>query len=191
MSYLPNDITQDVTVDKNHLQSNFAALDNAISGNLTELNLSSASRIPNAQLASPNVEEIITLRWGATTGTAMVASATNPIDAIPLPGTGTYTILRASYTYFSTGAAGTAGSISVNLGTCAAGSFTSSSTLIASTALTNVTAGGQVITGNLTVSSPTFTAATTPTQLAIICTVSSVTTTPRLVVTLVVTRSLQ
>lgn len=191
MSYLPHDITQDVTVSNTNIQSNFAAVDNAISGNLTEINLSSATRIPNAQLASPNVEETITLRWGGPTGTAMVAAATQPIDAIPLGTNVTYTITKASYTYFSLGAAGTAGSISVNLGTIVANAFVNSTTLVTAVALTNNTGASQTVTGNLTLASSTFTTAATPAQLALICTTGSTTTTPRLVVTLVVTRTLQ
>lgn len=142
-------------------------------------------------LASPNVEEIITLRWGATGGTGLAASATLPIDAVPLPGNTTYTVLRASYAYFSAGAAGTAGSISLNLGTIAAGVFTSTTTLVNAVALANNTGANQMVSGNFTLANSSFTTATTPTHIAALCTVSSVTTTPRLVVTLVVTRSLQ
>lgn len=191
MSYLPYDVTQDVTVDKSHIQSNLAALDNAISGNLTEINLSSATRIANSQLASPNVEEVITLRWGATGGTALAVSATQPIDCIPLAGNTTYTIKSASYTYFSTGGAGTAGSVSINFGTIVANAWNNTTTLVNGVALANVTGANQTATGNFTLANTTFTTAATPTQLALICTVASVTTTPRLVVTLVVTRSLQ
>lgn len=170
----------------------FTALDNLVSGNLTQANFSNATAIPNSLLATSNVEEIITLRYGGINGTyTMASSATEPIDCIPLPGSSTYTIQRASYTYFSLAGAGTAGSISVNLGTLSGGNFTSSSTLISSVALTNNTGASQTITGNLTINTSTFTTSTTPTQLALLCTNSSSTTTPRLVVTLVVTRALQ
>lgn len=171
--------------------ADLTALDNAISGNLTQANMSSATQFPNLMLATSSVEEIITLRWGGTGGTALAVSATQPIDSVPLPGTGAYTIQRASYTYFTAGAAGTAGSLSVNLGTLSGGNFTSTSTLIAATALTNNTAASQTITGNFAISTAAFTATTAPIQIAAICTVASVTTTPRLVITLVVTRGLQ
>lgn len=132
------------------------------------------------------------MRWGGTGGTVMTASATDPIDCFPLPAANiTYTVLRASYTYFTAGAAGTAGSVSINFGTVSGGNFTSSTTLVSSVALTNNTAANDTITGNFTLAATSFTAATTPSQIALMCTGSSTTTTPRLVVTLVVTRSLQ
>lgn len=189
---MPFDVTQDVTVDKSHTQSNFAALDNAISGNLTEINLSSATRIPNSILASPNVEETITLRWGGPAGTATTAaSATQPIDDIPLPAANiTYTVLRASYTYFTPSAAGAAGSVSINVGTIVAGNFTNATTLVNGVALTANTAANQTVTGNFTLAATTFTAATTPTQIALLSTLAGVSAI-RLVVTLVITRSLQ
>jgi len=191
MAYLPVDLNTRTTLLNSEVMQDFTALDNLVSGNLTQANFSTATAIPNTLLATSNVEEVLTLRWGGPTGTAMAVSATEPIDCIPLPGSSTYTIVRASYTYFSGGAAGTAGSISVNLGTVAGGNFTSTSTLINSVALTNNTAANNTVTGNLAIATSTFTTATTPTQLALVCTGSSATTTPRLVVTLVVTRSLQ
>lgn len=62
MSYLPNDLTALTTVSNTSIQQNDAALDNAISGNLTQANLSAATQIPNSMLASPNVEEILTFQ---------------------------------------------------------------------------------------------------------------------------------
>lgn len=191
MAYLPYDISSETTVDPTHIQANDAALDNAISGNLTELNFASATRMSNSMLASPNVEEIITLRWGGTGGTLMVAAATAPLDCIPLSSTATYTLQSASYTYFSAAGAGTAGSVSINFGTIVASAFNNVATLVNAVALTNNTAVNQTITGNFAIATATFTPGTTPGQIALICTVNSAVTTPRLVVTLRVTRALQ
>jgi hypothetical protein len=88
MSYLPNDLTLSTTLDNSQVQANDAALDTAISGNLTELNLSSATRIPNSMLASPNVEETLVLNapaasFGITTGNKAI---------LYLSGSGVYTI---------------------------------------------------------------------------------------------------
>jgi hypothetical protein len=192
MSYLVDDLTLSTTLDNTQVQGNDAALDTTISGNLTELNFSSATRVPNSMLASPNVEEIITLRWGDDASGGLAVSATIPFDCVPLPAANiTYTVLRASYTYFTPAAAGTAGSIRIDVGTVAAGIFTAVTNLVAPVALTNNTGANQIITGNFTLAATSFTAATTPSQIAALCTVASITTTPRLVVTLVVTRSLQ
>jgi hypothetical protein len=195
MSYLPNDLTLSATLDNTQVQGNDAALDTAISGNLTELNFSSATRVPNSMLASPNVEEIITLRWGAKDGVGTAipgASATQPLDCIPIPASSiTYTVLKASYTYFTPSAAAAPGSISVNFGTVSGGNFTSSTTLVSSVALTANTGANQTITGNLTLAATSFTAATTPSQIALLSTLASAAPTISLVVTLVVTRSLQ
>lgn len=191
MSYLPNDISLATTVDPTQIQANDAALDNAISGNLTELAFASATRIPNSMLASPNVEHTIELRWGGTTGTAFTTAGGQPIDCVPLPSSGTYTIQSASYTYFSLGGAGTAGSIRVDVGTVAAGAFSSASNVITAVALANNTGASQTIAGSLTVAVPTFVAAA-GTNIALSCTVNSAAgTTPRLVVTLRLTRALQ
>lgn len=194
MAYLPYDISTETTVDPTHIQANDAALDNAISGNLTETAFSSATRMPNSTLASPNVEEIITLRWGGPTGTALAVSATQPIDCVPIPASNiVYTILRASYTYFGgPGAAGAAGSISINFGTIVANNWNNVTTLVNAVALTATTGANQTVTGNFALAASTFTAATTPSQIAALCTVASGGgCTPRLVVTLVVTRALQ
>lgn len=191
MSYLPNDLSLDTTVSLERVQQNDEALDTAISGNLTQANFSAATQIPNSMLASPSVEEIITLRWGGTTGTILVASATQPIDCIPLYGSTTYTVLSASYTYYSAAANNVAGSISVNVGTIVSNAWSNTTTLVSSTALANATGATQTVTGNLTLNASTFTTTNTPTQLALICTGSGTTATPRLVVTLIVKRALQ
>lgn len=195
MSYLPNDLTLSTTLDNTQVQANDAALDTAISGNLTEQNLSATTRVPNSMLASPNVEEFIFLNWGPKNGTGTAipaASATLPLDCVPIPASNiTYTILRASYTYRTPSAAGAPGSISINFGTVAAGNFTSSTTLVNSVALTANTAANQTVTGNLTLAATSFTAATTPSQIALLSTLASAAPTISLTVTLVVTRSLQ
>lgn len=196
MSYLPNDLSTDVIVQLARVQQNDAALDTAISGNLTEANLNSATRIPSGSaggptmLANDDVEETIVLRWGGTTGTAFTTAGGQPIDCVALPVAGTYTIQSAAYSYFSLAGAGTAGSIRVDIGTVAAGAFSSSSNVITSVALANNTGASQTIAGTLAVAVSSFTA-TSATNIALSCTVNSVTTTPRLAVTLVLTRSLR
>lgn len=91
MAYLPNDLTLATTLDNSQVQANFDALDTAISGNLTELNLSSATRIPNSMLASPNVEQILALSAPA----ASFGTSTGNKALLYLGGTGVYTILGA------------------------------------------------------------------------------------------------
>ncbi len=189
MSYLPNDINDDVTVDPAHIQANDAALDNAISGNLTELNFSSATRVPNSMLASPNVEEIIELHWGqVAAGSIWPANSTTiPATMIRIPGSATYTILGASYAYTSVTGGGTTGSVSINAGSIAANVYSSATTLVAGVALPVLTSG-QSASADFTLAATSFTA---PTTLALLSTVSGATTLLRLTVTLRVTRSLQ
>lgn len=195
MSYLPIDLTAQTLVSLQQIYQDLQALDTAISGNLTQSAMSSATRFPSGasggptMLANDDVEVWFTLRWGGPTGTALAVSATQPIDCAPVPGTAIYTVQSASYTYFSLGAAGTAGSISVNIGTLAAGVFTSTTTIVNAVALANVAGASQTVTGTLAIATATFTASASA-QLAALCTVASVTTTPRLVIVLRCTRSL-
>jgi len=65
------------------VQQNDAALDTAISGNLTQANMSASTQFPNSMLASPNVEFVVTLKYDF-----LVAATTGLKDLIPLPGTG-------------------------------------------------------------------------------------------------------
>jgi len=190
MTYLVNQLQNDTVVSLTRVQQNDAALDTAISGNLTQANLSSATQIPNSMLANPNVEEVITLRWGGTGGTVLPSSSTTvPLDCVPIYGSATYTILNATYTYTSAAGAGTAGSIRIDAGTINVSNvFASSTNLVASTALAEVTGTNQTKTAALTLANSTFTA---PIQIALLPTNASATTTPRLVVTLIVKRALQ
>lgn len=198
MSYLPNDLSLDTTVQLSRVQQNDAALDTAISGNLTEANMNSATRFPSGSaggptmLANDDVEDIITLSWEGPGNAAVwpAASASVPADIIRIQGTGTYTVLGASYTaVVPTGgtAGGTTGSLSINAGTLSGTNFASSSTIVSSVAMTNIAGAGQTVGGDLTINTASFTA---PIYIAALSTLIGTTCLPRVRITLRMTRSL-
>lgn len=189
MSYLPNDLSSDVLVSLTRVQQNDAALDTAISGNLTQANLSAATQIPNSMLATSNVEDIITFEYGQVAAGAIIpaASATIPIAIIRIPGSGSYTIQGASYAFVAPTGAGTTGSVSINAGSIVASVFSSASTLVSSTLLP-VVAANQSAAADFTINTATFSG---PTVLALLSTVAGVTASIRLKITLRITRALQ
>jgi hypothetical protein len=188
MSYLPNDLSLDTTLDNVRIQQNDAALDNAISGNLTQANLSSATQIPNSMLASPNVEEFITFSFGGGTGSTIPTASTSiPIAIIRIPGNATYTVLGATYAFVAPTGGGTTGSVSISAGTITGSVFAPVSTIGVSTLLP-VVSSNQSAAADITLSTTSFTA---PNVLALLSTVAGVTAAIRLTVTLRVTRSLQ
>lgn len=193
MSYLVDDLTLSTTLDNSQVQGNDAALDTAISGNLTELNFSSATRIPNSILASPNVEETIILSYDGP-GRNLVwpaASTTVPIDILRIGGTATYTVLSADYTAtIPTGGTGggTTGSLRLDAGTLSGTNFASSTNLVAAVAMTNIAAAGQTVSGSLTLAGTSFTA---PIHIAALSTLIGTTCLPLVRITIRVTRSLQ
>lgn len=185
MAYLPNDLTALTTVSNTAIQQNDAALDNAISGNLTEANFSSATRIPNSILASPNVEEIVTFEYGPVSAGAIMPLGT--LEILRIPGTATYTVAGASYAFLAITGGGTTGSVSIQAGSITGSVFVASSTLVNAVALPNI-ASAQAAAGDFTIATTTF---ASPTVLALNVTSAGVTNSIRLKVTLRLTRSLQ
>lgn len=153
MSYLPNNLASDVVVSLTRVQQNDAALDTAISGNLTQANFSAATQIPNSMLASPNCEGQITLRYdfGA-------AATTGLKDLIFLGGNATYTLQSISYTIFNPAAATPTTSLALTGGTPVAGN-----TFVVEAG--NITAGAWVV-SNTILASTQFYSSATATQTA-------------------------
>lgn len=196
MSYLPNDLSGDTVVSLTRVQQNDAALDTAISGNLTQANMSASTQFPNSMLASPNVEELWRLnyvfgpvvggtKWGTTTNGA--GFTTGIKDNWRLGGSDTYTILSADYV-LDVQVVGVTGStvIKIETGSWSGTTWTAATTLVNSTTLSNSLG---VTSGALTVNTSTITA---PTVLAL--DVTTAMTTPmqgNIVVTLRVKRALQ
>lgn len=164
-------------------------MDTTISGNLTELNFSSATRIPNSIIASPNVEEFLTLDYGLVAAGAVIPAGASgiPVAIKRIQGSGSYTIAGIGYTVTAVTGGGTPGNISLNYGTVSAGAFTSSGTIVASVALPSLSSG-QTASGNYT---PLITSVSAPTHLAILPTVSGATYSCRLSITFRLIRSLQ
>lgn len=191
MAYCPNDIASETTVDNTTIQQNFDALDTAISGNLTEANLSSATRIPNSKLASSNVEEVIALRYcsvGGFSAPGQAPGGTTVKDIQRLSGSGVYTVVGASYVVNTTTAT-TAGSttVTVEAGSYVAGVWTATSTLVAAVA---VAGQGSVAAtqGDFTLSGTTITA---PSQIAFRFPAAGTSHVLNMIITLRLTRSLQ
>jgi hypothetical protein len=191
MTYLPNNLAGDTVVSLTRVQQNDAALDTAISGNLTEANLSSATQIPSSMLASSDVEEIIVftvnprLAAGAVLG---AASTTVPYQFVKIGGTGSYTVTSATYAYTVTTGGTTNGSISVRAGTITAGLWVTSSTVVGPTAINDTVTGGQSASGNLSLTTASFSA---PTHIALMPEGAGNTAVIALTVTLKIIRALQ
>ena len=192
MGYLPFDLTLSTTLSNSQAQANDAALDTAISGNLTQANMSADTRFPNAMLASPNVEELIVLPFvfGSFNGAASGLTVGNKVAA-GIHGTSNYTILGARLDFncvLGTAAAGN--TFQILAGNYTGSGFTTTSTIVNSTSFYTTPVTGVNGSSNLTLASTSLTAPTT-----LLLNVNAISGTPPqgglLVVTLRVTRSLQ
>jgi hypothetical protein len=194
VSYLPNQLQNDTVVSLTRVQQNDAALDTAISGNLTQANLSSATSIPNSMLANSTVEEIITLEWnnGVAVGAAApilpAASTTVPLQFKRVGGSGTYTVQSASYSYTVLTTGTVNGSISVRLGTVAANVWATSATMVSTTTMNGTVTAGQSAVGDLSLSTSSFTA---PLSIALMPEGVGTTSVIRMSITIRLTRALQ
>jgi hypothetical protein len=194
VSYLPNNLAADTVVSLTRVQQNDAALDTAISGNLTQANLSSATSIPNSMLANSTVEEIITLEWnnGVAVGAAApilpAASTTVPLQFKRVGGSGTYTVQSASYSYTVLTTGTVNGSISVRLGTVAANVWATSATMVSTTTMNGTVTAGQSAVGDLSLSTSSFTA---PLSIALMPEGVGTTSVIRMSITIRLTRALQ
>jgi hypothetical protein len=194
VSYLPNNLAADTVVSLTRVQQNDAALDTAISGNLTQANLSSATQIPNSMLANSTVEEIITLEWnnGVAVGAAApilpAASTTVPLQFKRVGGSGTYTVQSASYSYTVLTTGTVNGSISVRLGTVAANVWATSATMVSTTTMNGTVTAGQSAVGDLSLSTSSFTA---PLSIALMPEGVGTTSVIRMSITIRLTRALQ
>lgn len=188
---LPYDITLDGGVNASHVQSNFQTIANKF-GALAAADMPGLA-LPTTQLTASAVEELIPLEFDGP-GIGLVwpaASTTVPVDIRRIPGSGVYTVVGATYTaMIPTGgtAGGTTGSLSINAGTLSGTDFASSSTIVASVAMTNIAAAGRTVGGDLTINTAAFTG---PIYIALLSTVIGTTCLPRVRVTLRVTRGLQ
>jgi len=188
---LPYDITLDGGVNASHVQSNFQTIANKF-GTLVAADMPSLA-LPTTQLTASTIEEIITLKWDIASTPAVwpAASTTVPLDIIRIPGSGVYTVVGASYTAtVPTGGTGggTTGSLSINAGTLSGTNFASSSTIVASVAMTNIAAAGQTVGGDLAINTAAFTG---PIYIALLSTLAGTTCFPRARITLRITRGLQ
>ncbi len=185
MAYLPFDLTLSTTLSNSQVQANDAALDTAISGNLTEANLSSATRIPNAMLATSNVEELIQFNFIHS-----VALTPGNKFNVNIHGTGTYTIVGGRYSFTCSGGTPAAGNtFQILAGNYNGTTFVTSSTLVNTTSF-YTSAGNVANSADLTIATSTFTGPTT-----LVFPISAVSGTPPtgglISATLRVTRSLQ
>ena len=194
MSYLPNDLSDDTVVSLTAVQQNDAALDTAISGNLTQANMSAATQFPNSMLATSNVEEIITLEWntGVAVGAAApllpAASTTVPLMFKRIGGSGSYTVQSASYSYTVLTSGTVNGSISVRYGTVSANVWATSATMVASTTMNGTVTAGQSAVGDLSLTTSTFSG---PLSIALMPEGAGTTSVIRLSITIRLTRALQ
>lgn len=148
MSYLPNQLQNDTVVSLTRVQQNDAALDTAISGNLTQANLSSATSIPNSMLANSTVEFAVNLHYFFTT-----AATTGLKYMVPLPGSGTYTIQNVTYAIYNPAAATPTTSLALTGGTPASGN-----TFVVQAG--TITAGAWVVTNTILNTTQFYTSAT-------------------------------